>query len=125
MNSKILRYAPAVLAPLLALGAGTASAQSATMTIPGMGRVLAGDGSKQSLTCKGDAMTISGNGNRVTLIGNCTQVVINGNKNVVLAATVGEIVANGNGNTVSWQKAIKGGKPLLRLTGNGNKVSKR
>ena len=70
-------------------------------------------------------MTISGNGNRVTLAGSCTQVVINGNKNVIVAATVGEIVANGNGNMVSWQKAIKGSRPLLRLTGNGNKVSRR
>ena len=43
---------------LLTLGT-TALSQSATMVIPGMGRMLAGDGSRQSLTCKGDAVTVS------------------------------------------------------------------
>lgn len=120
MNSRRL-----LLSILLFSLSTPALSQSATMIVPGMGRVLAGNDSRQSLTCKGDAMTISGNGNRVTLAGSCTQVVINGNKNVIVAATVGEIVANGNGNMVSWQKAIKGSRPLLRLTGNGNKVSRR
>lgn len=125
MTPNILRPAPTVLAFLLGLGLVSVSAQTATMTVPGLGRVVAGNGSRQALKCSGDALTISGNSNQITLTGSCTQVVVNGNKNIVAAATVGEIVVNGNSNTVSWQKALKGLKPLIRAPGNGNKISKR
>ncbi|WP_407569970.1 DUF3060 domain-containing protein [Deinococcus altitudinis] len=102
-----------------------ALAQSATMTVPGMGQVMAGDGAKQTLKCGGDAVTVSGNGNRLTLSGSCTQVIVKGNGNQILAATVGQFVVNGNGNALTWQKAMKGSVPLQRVTGNGNKISRR
>ena len=112
-------------AALLGLGAAPTHAQSATMIVPGMGQVVAGDGARQTLKCGGDAVTVSGSGNRVTLTGSCTQIVVNGDRNVIVAATVGQIVVNGKANTVSWQKAMKGSKPMQRVTGNGNKVTKR
>ena len=121
MNPTLLR--PAVLASLLALG--LAFAQTATMTVPGLGRVVAGNGSRQTLKCSGDALTVSGNSNQLTLTGSCTQLVVNGNRNVVAAATVGEIVVNGNSNKVSWTKALKGLRPIIHAPGNGNTVSKR
>ncbi len=112
-------------AALLGLGAAPTHAQSATMIVPGMGQVIAGDGAKQALKCGNDAVTISGSGNRVTLTGSCTQIVVNGDRNVIVAATVGQIVVNGKTNTVSWQKAMKGTRPMQRVTGSGNKVVKR
>jgi Protein of unknown function (DUF3060) len=103
-------------AALLGLGAAPTHAQSATMIVPGMGQVIAGDGAKQALKCGNDAVTISGSG---------TQIVVNGDRNVIVAATVGQIVVNGRANTVSWQKAMKGTRPMQRVTGSGNKVVKR
>lgn len=119
---------PRLFRPLLCaalLSASSVHAQSATMTVPGMGQVVAGDGAQQTLKCVGDAVTVSGSGNRVTLTGTCTQIVVNGDKNMIVAATVGQIVVNGKANTVSWLKAMKGSKPMQRVTGNGNKVVKR
>ena len=113
------------LFPVLLLSFSAALSQSATMTIPGMGQVMAGDGAKQTLKCAGAAVTVSGDGNRLTLTGSCTQAVVNGDRNVVVAATVGQFVVNGNGNTLSWQKAMKGSTPMQRVTGSGNKISRR
>lgn len=101
------------------------TAQSATMTVPGMGQMLAGDNSVRALKCSGDAMTVGGNSNRVTLTGNCTQVVVNGNKNVVTVVAVGQIVINGKQNTVTWSRSLKGAKPITRITGTGNKIVKK
>ncbi|WP_424951306.1 DUF3060 domain-containing protein [Deinococcus sp.] len=113
-----------LLALLLGL-TSAALAQSATMTVPGLGRVIAGNGSVQSLRCSGDALTVSGNSNRLTLTGTCTRLTVNGNRNVISAATVGEIVVDGNSNTVSWHTAIKGLKPLVNAPGSGNKITKK
>ena len=107
------------------LSTAPALAQTATMTVPGMGQVVAGDGAKQTLKCGGDAVTVSGSRNRITLSGSCTQVVVNGDNNVIVAATVGQIVVNGRANTVSWKKAMKGTRPMQRVTGSGNKLLKR
>ena len=107
------------------LSTAPALAQTATMTVPGMGQVVAGDGASQTLKCGGDAVTVSGSRNRVTLSGSCTQVVVNGDNNVIVAATVGQIVVNGRANTVSWKKAMKGTRPMQRVTGSGNKLLKR
>lgn len=101
------------------------AAQSATMTIPGMGQMLAGDNASRALKCNGDAVTVSGDSNRLTLTGNCTQVVVNGNKNVVSVVAVGQIVVNGKQNTVTWSKSLKGAKPMLRVTGTANKILKK
>ncbi len=117
---------PRRLLSILLLSLSTAAfSQSATMTVPGMGQVMAGDGGKQTLKCAGQAVTVSGSGNRVTLTGSCTQIVVNGDRNVIAAATVGQVVINGKANTVSWQKAIKGSVPMQRVTGSGNKISRR
>ncbi|UQN09941.1 DUF3060 domain-containing protein [Deinococcus sp. QL22] len=102
-----------------------AAAQSATMTVPGMGQMLAGDNSVRALKCNGNAMTVGGNSNKVTLTGNCTQVVVNGNKNGITVVAVGQIVVNGKQNTVTWSKSLKGAKPLTRITGTGNKIIKK
>ncbi|THF71731.1 DUF3060 domain-containing protein [Deinococcus sp. Arct2-2] len=101
------------------------AAQSATMTIPGMGQMLAGDNSARALKCNGDAVTVSGSGNKLTLTGNCTQVVVNGSKNVVTVVAVGQIVINGRQNTVTWSKSLKGVKPMTRITGTANKILKK
>lgn len=116
---------PAALTLLGLAVAGSAAAQSATMTIPGMGQMLAGDHAARAMKCGNDAFTISGNSNKVTLTGNCTQVVVNGNKNVVTVVNVGQIVLNGKQNTVTWSKSLKGAKPLTRVTGTGNKILKK
>ncbi|MFB9994645.1 DUF3060 domain-containing protein [Deinococcus oregonensis] len=101
------------------------AAQSATMTIPGLGQMLAGDNSARALKCSGDAVTVSGNSNKLTLTGNCSQVVVNGNKNVVTVVAVGQIVLNGKQNTVTWIRSLKGAKPMTRITGTGNKIVKK
>ena len=101
------------------------AAQSATMTIPGMGQMLAGDNAARTMKCSGDAVTVGGNSNKLTLTGNCTQVVVSGNKNVVTVVAVGQIVVNGKQNTVTWSKSLKGAKPLTRITGTGNKILKK
>ncbi len=102
-----------------------AAAQGATMTIPGMGQMLAGDNSVHALKCSGNAMTVGGHSNRVTMTGNCTQIVVNGNKNVITVVAVGQIVINGKQNTVIWSRSLKGAKPLTRITGTGNKILKK
>ena len=104
---------------------GSVSAQVVTMTVPGLGDVLTGNDASRTLTCNNSAMTISGNGNKLTLKGSCTQVTVNGNKNVVSVALVGQIVMNGNGNTATWVKSMKGVKPLTRVAGSGNKILKK
>ena len=98
------------------------AAQSATMTVPGMGQMLAGDNAARAMKCNGDAVTVGGNSNKLTLTGNCTQVVVNGNKNVVTVLAVGQIVINGKQNTVTWSKSPRGAKPLTRIKGTGNKI---
>lgn len=98
---------------------------SAALNVPGMGPVVASDGGKQTLDCKGGSVSVGGNGNRLTLTGKCTQVIVAGNKNTVSVATVGEIVMSGNGNTVTWHQALKGTKPRLVLAGKANTVSKK
>ena len=112
-------------AALLAPGAGMTLAQSISMTIPGQGQVVAGSDIKQSLRCNGAAMTVNGNSIILTLSGSCTQLTVNGNRNVITAATVGRIEANGNGNTVFWHQGLGGKKPTVRSIGSGNKIAQR
>ena len=115
-----LRLLPAVL---VALAASPALAQGATMTVPGLGQVMAGNDFKQTMACKGGAVTVSGSNNKVALTGSCTQISVNGSNNQVMAATVGRIVLVGSGNRVTWAKALKGSKPLTSVTGSDNKVT--
>ena len=117
-----LRLVPAVL---FTLAASPALAQSATMTVPGLGQVIAGSNFKQTMACKGGAVTVNGNDNKVTLTGTCTQISVNGSDNQVTAATVGRIVLVGSSNKVTWAKALKGSRPLTSVTGSDNKVMKR
>ncbi len=90
---------------------GVTAAQSATMTVPGLGQVLAGNASRQTLDCQGGAMTVNGNDNRVTLKGRCLRVSVNGNGNTVTAGTVGQIIIHGRGNAVRWHRAISARGP--------------
>ncbi|TSA87519.1 DUF3060 domain-containing protein [Deinococcus detaillensis] len=96
-----------------------------TLNISGMGRIVAGDQTKQTLACKNDSVSVAGDGNTIILTGNCTQVIIAGSKNKVSMSVVGEIVLSGDGNTVTWHKALKGTKPRMLLTGKANTVSKK
>lgn len=96
-----------------------------TLSLAGMGKVVAGDQTKQTLACKNDSISVAGNNNTITLTGNCTQLIVAGNKNKVSVAVVGEIVLSGNNNTVIWLRALKGVKPRLMLTGKANTVSKK
>ena len=109
----------AALVAVIALH-GVTAAQSATMTVPGLGQVLAGNASRQTLDCQGGAMTVNGNDNRVTLKGRCLRVSVNGNGNTVTAGTVGQIIVHGRGNAVRWHRAISGRRPAATLTGSGN-----
>lgn len=93
MRSQILRWIPAVLS---AFAVSPACAQSATITVPGLGQVMAGSDLRQTMACKGGAVTVSGSGNRVT------------------AATVGRIVP-----------VNRGSRLPSSVTGSGNLVTKR
>lgn len=109
----------------LGLPALAQSMDMSTLNIAGMGKIVAGDQTKQTLACKNDSVSVAGNGNTITLTGNCTQVIVAGNKNKISVAAVGEIVLSGNNNTVIWLKALKGVKPRLVLTGKSNTVAKK
>lgn len=110
---------------LLALLSAPAAAQGATMTVPGLGQMVTGNDMKQGLACRGGAVTVTGNGNKVTLTGSCTQITVSGSDNQVTAATVGKIVLAGSDNKVTWQKALRGSRPVVSVTGSDNKVSRR
>ncbi|WP_425145599.1 DUF3060 domain-containing protein [Deinococcus sp.] len=110
---------------MVGFGLGTVGAQGVSMTVPGLGQMVQGDGVVRSMKCSGDAATITGNSNKLTLTGNCTKLSVQGNKNVVSVAVVGQIVATGNGNSVTWGKALRGSKPSITQIGNGNKITKK
>ncbi len=122
MHSRFKTLFPAVL---LVLASSPAAAQGATMTVPGLGQMMAGSDLRQTMACQGGAVTVSGSNNTVTLTGSCTQISVNGSDNRVTAATVGRIVLVGSDNRVTWQKALKGSKPVMSTTGSGNRVGKR
>ena len=122
MHVQIQRWIPALL---FTLAASPALAQSATMTVPGLGQLISGSNARQTMTCKGGAVTVNGSSNTVSLTGSCTQISVNGSDNRVMAATVGRIVLVGSGNTLTWQKALKASRPVVSVTGSGNKVTKR
>lgn len=122
MHSQKLRWIPVVL---FILAGSPALAQGATMTVPGLGQVLAGNDLRETMACKGGAVSVSGSNNTLTLTGSCTQISVNGSDNRVTAATVGRIVLVGSGNRVTWAKAIRGNKPPSTVTGSDNRVTRR
>ena len=85
---------------LLGFPALAQSVDMGTLSIAGMGKIVAGDQTKQTLACKNDSVSVAGNGNTITLTGNCTQIIVAGNKNKISVAVVGEIVLSGKANTV-------------------------
>lgn len=77
----------------------------------------------QTLNCAGRNMTITGSGGRVNLLGRCPSLTVSGNGNTVSIEQAGKIAVRGNGNTVTWRKTLYGSRPVLRLSGSGNRVS--
>jgi Protein of unknown function (DUF3060) len=133
----------ALVSALIAVNSPSVLAQTATMTMPGVGQILSGDGSTQTMKCKNDALTVNGNQNLVTITGNCKSVtvngdtnkvsfkgkvgelIVNGEHNTVIGATLGKVSTNGSSNVVTWSKSLSGSQPSTTIKGTGNTVKKR
>ena len=81
-------------------------------------------GTQQKLNYKGGGkdFVIVGNDDEITITGECSKVQILGHDNKVVLDAVGEIVASGHNNLVTYRRGQNGAEPKVETMGHGNKV---
>jgi hypothetical protein len=81
-------------------------------------------GTQQKLNYQGDGkdFVIVGNDDEITITGECSKVQILGHDNKVVLDAVGEIVASGHNNLVTYRRGQNGAEPKVETMGHGNKV---
>lgn len=81
-------------------------------------------GSQQKLKYEGGGkdFVIVGNDDEIIVTGECSRVEILGHDNKVVLDAVGEIVASGHNNLVTYRRGMNGAEPKVETMGHGNKV---
>jgi hypothetical protein len=80
-----------------------------------------GQGRTETHACaKDEDVRVEGQGHTVTLTGPCRSVRVEGQANTVTTDVAAVIIAEGQGNKVSWKKAAIGKKPKISLSGQNN-----
>lgn len=81
-------------------------------------------GTQQKLNYKGGGkdFVIVGNDDEITISGECSKLQILGHDNKVVLDAVGEIVASGHNNLVTYRRGLNRAEPKVETMGHGNKV---
>ena len=128
MTARIIPRFLLPLAAVLVLVPMDASAgePSTPAVAPTRGKeVLVIKDSKDAQTFNADAqdVTVNGSHNHVTIKGTCHALTISGDANAVSLESVSSISLTGEGNEVTWAKALDGERPQVTDLGKSNKIT--
>jgi len=102
------------LCALLAMTAGTASAQSVAVSQSNL---------KKTFDCGGQEASIVGSQNEITLTGECPAVTVKGSQNTISIEAVGTIRVVGTMNKVTWQRSTIAKGPKVTRSGLDNVIT--
>jgi Protein of unknown function (DUF3060) len=84
--------------------------------------VIQGVDVERSITCDEREVMIRGTSHRLTLRGSCQKVTIFGTGHVVHVEGLGTAWLAGIDNRLEWERALRGERPDITVTGNGNRA---
>lgn len=85
---------------------------------------IGGNGQTLTTATAGKPLEVSGDHDTVTLYGDCPTLTVSGSRNHIrVEGHVGQVIANGDGNTVTYGQDLNTAAPVLSGDGDGNKVS--
>lgn len=106
------------LCALLAMTAGTASAQSVAQSV-----AISQSNLKKTFDCGGQEASIVGSQNEITLTGECSAVIVKGSQNTITIEAVGTIRVVGTMNKVTWQRSTTPKGPKVTRSGLDNVIT--
>ena len=77
----------------------------------------------QTFNAEGQDVTVNGSHNHVTIKGSCHALTVSGDANAVSLEGVSSISVTGEGNEISWSKAVDGERPQITDLGKSNRVT--
>jgi hypothetical protein len=84
--------------------------------------VIKGVDIERTITCDQRAVMIRGTSHRLTLRGSCQKVTIFGTGHVIHVERLGTAWLAGTDNRLEWERALRGERPDITVTGEGNRA---
>ena len=84
--------------------------------------VIQGVDVERTITCDDREVTILGTSHDLTLRGNCEKVTILGTGHVIHVERLGTAWLAGVDNRLEWERALRGERPDITVTGRGNRA---